>query len=257
MLTGGRPGVVATVAAVLLLGACHAAVKSQVVEPPLNPDQFQAPAFTTGPGVNNKPPVDVLTGSVANVEAIAFPASDGTHLFGYLFGADGKRSKGAILVHSSGSNMAMWYPVARRLMAQGYAVITLDLRGYGDSAGPRQPAAASSDVLGAISVLGFSGVQRFGVIGVELGGTAAVQAAFDREDHAVAVGVIDSQPSFQGLDASAAARAYKGRSLVISSSGFESLLRNRTDNTMDVSSTAVVSGSAADAIVSFVDGSVR
>ena len=61
-------------------------------------------------------------------------APDGTSLKGTYFAA-GKPGPGVLLLHQCNRQRKVWDDLAARLAAAGFHVMTLDLRGYGDSGG--------------------------------------------------------------------------------------------------------------------------
>ena len=84
--------------------------------------------------------------------------------------------------------------LAAELHGMGLAVLMLDLRGHGKSEGRRYTWGVFErrDVLGAVDFLRREGFEsgRIGVLGISLGGAAAVGAAF--EDQAIGALVLDS-----------------------------------------------------------------
>ncbi len=60
---------------------------------------------------------------------------------------------GVLLLHMLGRDRADWDSLAKDLQSRGYAVLALDLRGHGDSAGPADWAKAPADVRAAWEVL--------------------------------------------------------------------------------------------------------
>src|SRR5258708_3367969 len=61
-------------------------------------------------------------------------APDGTSLKGTYFSA-GKTGPGVLLLHQCNRQRNVWDDLAARLAAAGFNVMTIDLRGYGDSSG--------------------------------------------------------------------------------------------------------------------------
>lgn len=85
--------------------------------------------------------------------------------------------RAVLLVHGSGGNRATWWPVLPSLIAEGWRVINVDVRGSGRSTdtvaqlGPRQVAAD----LEAIRV--DAGIERWHVVGHSMGGWHALRYA--------------------------------------------------------------------------------
>jgi len=198
-------------------------------------------------------PSDIVRGSVKNVTAISFPASgDRVRLVGYFFGDDGKRSKGVVLLDPSKDKMSVWFGLARRLMNLGYAVITFDYRGVGQSQGAANPANDPNDAKGALNVLRVSGVSRIAVVGDELGGTVAVSAASTWDGTLNSLVAIDAQKRFGPLDASGG-HPFGDEALVLTTHGtsdIASLLPRAT--TENIPASAIGSGRVADRITAFL-----
>lgn len=138
---------------------------------------------------------------------------DDLSLEGLLFGEG--RKAGVVLVHASDADGSSWYPFAGRLFAAGYSALAFDLRGYGRSEGDRNPAQHPLDVAEAIEFLIDSGTERVAVVGVEVGGTAAVAGVQKTEEPVAAVVTVNAGPVFEGLDATGAARRLRADTLVV------------------------------------------
>ena len=117
-------------------------------------------------------------------EPITFSTVDGVRLAGRLFGPADARA-GIVLAHMLPADQRSWYPFAERLAEQGYRVLTFDFRGYcpggdgGCSDGPKQVDAAPTDLRAAVDRLRAEGVERVGIAGASMGGTAALLVAAD------------------------------------------------------------------------------
>jgi dienelactone hydrolase len=89
-----------------------------------------------------------LCGNPANAETrvIDLKAPDGVTLKATMFSAS-SRGPGVLLLHQCNRQRTIWNGLAERLAAVGIHVLTMDLRGFGDSAGDRfdnaPPAAAA------------------------------------------------------------------------------------------------------------------
>jgi pimeloyl-ACP methyl ester carboxylesterase len=114
--------------------------------------------------------------------AVTFTTSDGVKLAGRLFGpADA--TEGVVLAHMLPADQTSWYPFAERLATQGFRALTFDFRGYcpggdgGCSEGDKDIDAAPTDLRAAVAFLRADGVQRVGIAGASIGGTAALLVA--------------------------------------------------------------------------------
>lgn len=86
-------------------------------------------------------------------------------------------SPAVVLAHSLGATRAIWNPVAAALVANGFRVIRYDLRGHGESdviKGPYSVADFGGDLL---SVIVAAGLDRAHVVGLSVGGMAAMWLA--------------------------------------------------------------------------------
>jgi len=139
---------------------------------------------------------------VAASTAITFTTSDGVALAGRLFGPTEARA-GVVLAHMLPADQTSWYPFAQRLAQQGYRVLTFDFRGYcpggdgGCSKGTKDVGAANVDLQGAVDRLREEGVQRVGIAGASMGGTAALLVAAT-DPHGIPVVVTLSAPQSIG-----------------------------------------------------------
>ena len=115
-------------------------------------------------------------------ETVFFRASDGVRLEGRLFG-DGR--VGVVMSHMgrSGDTQADLYPLARRLAAQGYLVLTYNRRGVcprngnGCSEGFDELSEGWKDVVGAARLLRRRSAERVALLGASIGAMSSVAAA--------------------------------------------------------------------------------
>jgi dienelactone hydrolase len=112
-------------------------------------------------------------------QAVTFESSDGVKLSGRLFGPD-DATAGVVLAHMQPSDQTSWFAFAERLGDAGYRALTFDFRGYcpggdaGCSEGKKNVGAIWQDVEGAAAYLRDQGVQRVGLVGASMGGTASL-----------------------------------------------------------------------------------
>jgi pimeloyl-ACP methyl ester carboxylesterase len=108
--------------------------------------------------------------------AVSFAADDGAKLVGVLLG---RGPRGVVLAHEKYADLCSWLPYGRTLVARGYRVLALDLRGFGSSAGPPDKARYryDRDVIAAAKLLRQRGVTRVVLIGGSIGGAAVVVGA--------------------------------------------------------------------------------
>jgi pimeloyl-ACP methyl ester carboxylesterase len=128
------------------------------------------------------------------VRDVAFSATDGVHLRGWLALAS-PDAPTVILVHGFKGSRSDMLPWARFLYAAGYNVLLYDSRGCGQSAGWGIGLGATEpyDVLGAVHYLlgrGDLRSRRFGALGISLGAGDVLLAA--ARDPALVATVADS-----------------------------------------------------------------
>jgi dienelactone hydrolase len=123
-----------------------------------------------------------LSAAVAASHAVTFTTDDGVELAGRLFGPADSTS-GVVLAHTLSGDQTKWYGFAERLANQGFRVLTFNFRGYcpggdgGCSGGTKDVDAAPADLRSAVEYLRADGVQRLGIAGASMGGTAALLVA--------------------------------------------------------------------------------
>jgi len=120
--------------------------------------------------------------AVAASTPVTFTTADGVELSGRIFGPEDAPS-GVVLAHTLSGDQTKWYGFADRLADQGFRVLTFDFRGYcpggdgGCSEGDKDVNAAPTDLAAAVQYLRDDGVQRLGIAGASMGGTAALLVA--------------------------------------------------------------------------------
>jgi len=120
----------------------------------------------------------VFVASVAAQRTVSFPTSDGGTIFADLYGTG---TRAVVLVHGGQFNKESWTPQAKQLVAAGYEVLAINLRGYGKSHGPGDSdpmdAPLHLDVIAAVHYLKEHGAKSVFVVGGSMGGSAAGDAS--------------------------------------------------------------------------------
>jgi alpha/beta superfamily hydrolase len=120
----------------------------------------------------------LLTGGAAAQEHVTFPTRDGGLIHADLYG---KGERGIVLAHGGRFNKESWKKQAEVLEQQGFRVLAINFRGYGESRGPGQSDPLSAplhlDVLAAVRYLRKTGVKSVSVVGGSMGASAAGDAA--------------------------------------------------------------------------------
>jgi 3-oxoadipate enol-lactonase len=110
-----------------------------------------------------------------------------------------------LLVHAGIADSRMWAPLAERLLAAGFRVVTCDLRGHGRT--PLEPGVVSNaaDLLGLLDALG---IARAAVVGASFGGRVALELALLAPERVAALALLgaaldefDASPELEAFDA--------------------------------------------------------
>lgn len=123
---------------------------------------------------------------------------------GILISAEvGGSGPAVLLLHGYPETKAMWNDVADTL-AVDHTVVMADLRGYGDSAKPRDASYAKRDMAhDQVTLMRELGHERFAVIGHDRGARVAHRMALDHVDAVSALAVLDIVPTlhmFENVD---------------------------------------------------------
>jgi pimeloyl-ACP methyl ester carboxylesterase len=116
----------------------------------------------------------------AKAETVSLTTEDNVTLSATLFG---QGELAVILAHqgTEGTDQKSWQPFAQVLADKGYAALTLDFRGRGQSQGYLLASQLIKDVNAAIQFLRGRGYQRIVCMGASMGGTACLRAALDHD----------------------------------------------------------------------------
>lgn len=128
-------------------------------------------------------------------EGVAFQTADGITLRGWLWGSG---SNVVVLSHMFGTDQAIWFDLARKLSAAGYAALTYDFRGVGRSGGRLVIAHVGRDVVAAVKFVRKRNPRRIFLVGASMGGTASLVGAGQQQVNGVIV--MASGMQFRGLD---------------------------------------------------------
>ncbi|MBN1966114.1 MAG: alpha/beta fold hydrolase [Anaerolineae bacterium] len=132
---------------------------------------------------------------------MAIGLSDGLVLRGTFYGAPVRPAPGVLMLPMEGGDRTAWDALAERLQALGYHVLTVDLRGYGDTGGRVDWALASGDVQAALDQLtSFAGVNtsQIVLVGAGIGANLALNACADLSGCAAAV-LLSPGLDYQGI----------------------------------------------------------
>ena len=111
-------------------------------------------------------------------KTISFPTEDGGIVSANTYGSG---DRAVLLVHGGRFNKESWSAQAPVLVAAGFQVLAIDLRGHGQShgLGETDPSDAqlASDVLAAVRYLHQHGAKTVSIVGGSMGGAAAADAS--------------------------------------------------------------------------------
>ena len=168
-------------------------------------------------------------------EAIGIPFEDDGKLItlrGHFYGP--LNEVGVILSHMLPSDQSAWSEFAEELAEEGYAVVTFDFRGFGETGGERDLSKLDEDLSRAVSFLRDRNKQQVFLIGASMGGTTSLVVAA-REDLAGVVAV-SAPAQFESQDALAAVASITEPKLFIASE----------DDTAAVTSLAALIGASGE-----------
>jgi pimeloyl-ACP methyl ester carboxylesterase len=116
--------------------------------------------------------------TVAAQTAVSFLTEDGGTVAANLYGST---NRAVLLVHGGRFTKESWAPQVPVLVAAGFEVLAIDLRGHGQSHGPSEAnpsdAQLALDVLAAVRYLHNHGAKTVSIVGGSMGGAAAGDAS--------------------------------------------------------------------------------
>jgi pimeloyl-ACP methyl ester carboxylesterase len=177
----------------LLLAACGGGEKAHPVSP--TAPSVASPTLTTLPR-----PVTPAQATVAPVTGVpvSFTTEDNLTIKGRLFGSG---QTAVVFAHMYPNDQQAWWGFASEVAGQGYAALTFDFRGYGETGGSKDIAHIDRDLSAAVRYLRERGYQRVILVGASMGGTAALKVAARDEFKGLVVGVVavSAPQAFEGL----------------------------------------------------------
>lgn len=134
-------------------------------------------------------------------------------LSGRLFGpANGPL---VILTHMRPNDQTAWFSYAEELADNGFAALTFDFRGYGESEGKQDFGKLDDDLRAVINYMRDQGRSQIFLVGASMGGTTALAVA--AEEAVDGVAVISPPSQFEGQDALGAVPSITAPKLFIAS----------------------------------------
>lgn len=127
-------------------------------------------------------------------EEVDIPGEKDTHLYGWWIPTS-PDAPTLILVHGWGRNLSRMLPYIQNLHPLGYNLLAFDARNHGNSSPTKHPTVGTftEDILAALKFISQSGWvtnETIGIVGLSVGGSAAINAASwdDRVKSVVTVG---------------------------------------------------------------------
>ena len=161
------------------------------------------------------------TNSSDNVQNISLTTDDSIKISSRFYPGN---QTGIVLVHMLGRNKETWNAFADELANSGYSVISIDLRGHGESGGSdyssfseAQWNSAVNDIKAAKEFLKEKGATNFYIIGGSIGSNLAIKYAATDSDISKVV-LLSPSFDYRGVKTEEAAENFKGELLVVSSS---------------------------------------
>lgn len=157
------------------------------------------------------------TPPISGTENVYVVSADDVILNGRFFGPD--HEVAVVLSHMQPNDQTAWFEFAQELADAGYAAVTFNFRGYGDSGGEREFDKLDDDLAAVVGYMHDRGKGRVFLIGASMGGTTSlVVAALADVDGVVA---ISAPAEFEGQDALGAVPNVTVPKLFIASEGDE------------------------------------
>lgn len=172
----------------------------------------------SGSSTSEQPPraTGVLPGTPGPAETLSVGfvvQGEDTVLNGRLFGDE--HPVLVILSHMRPSDQTAWFPFAQELADAGFAALTFDFRGYGDSQESKDDGKLDDDLSAALRYMRERGKEQIFLIGASMGGTVSLIVA---ESESIDGVISISAPSeFQGHDARNAVAGIDAPLLLIAS----------------------------------------
>lgn len=141
-------------------------------------------------------PEDEMT-PIPDTENVYIVSADDVILNGRLFGPG--HDVAVVLSHMEPNDQTAWFDFAEELADAGYAALTFNFRGYGDSGGDRDFSKLDDDLAAAVSWLHQRGKHRVFLVGASMGGTASLVVAAQADVQGVVA--ISAPAEFEGQNA--------------------------------------------------------
>ena len=194
-----------TLIAVTVLSAC--------ATEPVTPTTQDPVRVTTAPTPTPTPSTDFVT---FNIEA-----ADGATLVGHFYPPESSPAPAVLLLHMWQRQKEDWAAFASRLQQEGYAAMTLDLRGHGESEGtaegPLDQRLWTDDILRTWTVMAEQpsvDMERTAIVGASIGANLALRVGAI-EERIQAVVLLSPGLDYHGITTLEAMEVYGERPALI------------------------------------------
>jgi len=176
----------------LLLAACGGKEEALPVSPTAPPVVSPTLAAPTTPAAGQ------ATAAPVTSTPVSFVTDDDLTIKGRLFGSG---ETAVVFAHMYPNDQQAWWPFAGEVAGRGYAALTFDFRGYGETGGTKDIAHIDRDLAAAVRYLREEGYKRVILVGASMGGTAALKVAARDEFKGLVAGVVavSAPQAFQEL----------------------------------------------------------
>ncbi|MDE3131780.1 MAG: alpha/beta hydrolase [Acidobacteriota bacterium] len=116
-----------------------------------------------------------------------------------------------LFVHGSGGHHAAWFQQVPQLTARGYAVVTLDLRGFGRSTSDQDEYDTLAFPADILAVLDDAGIERAVLVGQSIGASAALKVAVAHPERVAGVILAHSLGGLDNAELAALVKADRAR----------------------------------------------
>lgn len=150
----------------------------------------------------------------AQAAPVSIPVPDSAPLSGDHTGAG---TSGVVLIHDDARSKLDWKDLSKRLASRGYQLLSVDLRGHGDTPGTLTDdsyAPMATDIAHAIAFLKAQGASSISLVGAGFGGNLALHVAAEHPE-VMGVGMLSPRLSAHGYRSTTSVAIYGDRPLFL------------------------------------------
>jgi len=158
-----------------------------------------------------------VTPPISGTENVYIVSADDVIVNGRFFGP--QHDVAVVLSHMQPNDQTAWFEFAQELADAGYAALTFNFRGYGDSGGEQAFDKLDDDLASVVRYLHDRGKRQVFLVGASMGGTTSLVVASQADVDGVVA--ISAPAEFEGQDALKAVPSVTVPKLFIASEGDE------------------------------------